>query len=208
MGLGALAVLGMIELAGIQLPGRMGTVTTAQIVGRAIAPINPQLAKELTPTDHAGSTNWRQLWWGAIWRSVHATPTLTAFGHGYGFNLLGLMPKDARGTEASLDTRTPHSVFYFALGYTGWVGVVLFGIFQFTILRLLWRTYRATGEPIGIVLWLMGMTAACFDPSFDTPYKAIPFYLLAGMAMAPGLQARREPYARFARAQLLPAAGR
>ena len=33
----------------------------------------------------------------------------------------------------------------------------------------------------------MGMAMAFFEESFDTPYRAIPFYLLVGMAMAPAL---------------------
>jgi hypothetical protein len=32
------------------------------------------------------------------------------------------------------------------------------------------------------------MSMACFEVSFESPYKAIPYYLLWGMAMAPGLQ--------------------
>jgi hypothetical protein len=54
----------------------------------------------------------------------------------------------------------------------------------------------------------MGMAMACFEAGFETPYKAIPFYLLVGMGMAPGLQVKGGEHARPARAQLLPAAGR
>src|SRR5690606_39928801 len=43
-------------------------------------------------------------------------------------------------------TRTPHSVFYYALGYTGWVGVILFAALQYAILAHLWRSYRLTGQ--------------------------------------------------------------
>ena len=107
------------------------------------------------------------------------------------------------------EIRTPHSVFFYALGYTGWVGVVLFGILQFAILRLLWRSYRLTRQPAGVVWWCTGIAMALFEASFDTPYKAIPFYLLIGFSIAPGLlQSSGELNARPARAQLLPVAGR
>ena len=40
------------------------------------------------------------------------------------------------------------------------VGVVLFALLQFAILRLLWRSFRLTGQPAGVVFWVMGMAMA------------------------------------------------
>jgi hypothetical protein len=211
MGAVALAVLGMIELAGIQLPGRTGNpVSLAETLGRAIAPINADLARQFAPdaNRHVGTADWRKNWWDAIWVSVHSSPMLEAFGHGYGFYLLGVLPEEQRGPSSALDTRTPHSVFYYALGYTGWVGVALFAALQLAILKLLWRAFRVGGQPAGVVFWVMGISMACFEESFETPYRAIPFYLLVGMAMAPALQWRGELHARPARAQLLSVTGR
>jgi hypothetical protein len=211
VGLAGLAVIGMIELAGIQLPGRTGSgVSLTATLGRAIVPFDPKLAEAVAPDakKHVGSADWRREWWNAIWDSVHSTPMLAAFGHGYGFYLLGLMPAEDRGSSETLDTRTPHSVFYYALGYTGWVGVGLFCALQLAILRLAWQAFRVSGQPAGLIFWIAGMTAAFFEQSFDTPYKAIPFYLLVGMGMAPALQAQGGRNARAARAQLLSVARR
>ena len=212
MGMTGLALLGMLELAGIQLPGRNqgSQLSLGETLGRAIAPISPELANQFSPqaVRHASTAEWRELWWEQIWLSVHSTPVLEAFGHGYGFDLFGLAPEEVRAGQENWDVRTPHSVFYYALGYTGWVGVVLFGVLQFTILKLLWRAFRVSGQPAGVVFWVMGMSMACFEESFETPYRAIPFYLLVGMAMAPALQWRGELHARPARAQLLSVAGR
>ncbi len=191
VGLAGVAVLGMLQLADVELVGRTGTsVSIAETLARAIAPLSLDLAKELSPNAvyHAGTAEWRELWWDQIWRSVHATPMLEAFGHGYGFDLFGLAPPEVRAGQPA-EIRTPHSVFYFALGYTGWVGVVLFGALQLAILRLLWRSYKLTGQPVGLVWWVMGIAMASFEEGFDTPFKAIPFYLLCGMAIAPLLQA-------------------
>ena len=196
----------MIELAGV----RFGSASFGEVLGRVIAPIDAELAKEWQPDAkiYADTVEWRQKWWDAIWRSVHSTPMLEAFGHGYGFDLFALAPEDVRAGQED-EIRTPHSVFFYALGYTGWVGVVLFGILQFAILRLLWRSYRFTRQPAGVVWWFTGMAMAFFEASFDTPYKAIPFYLLMGFSIAPGLlQSSGELNARPARAQLLPVAGR
>ena len=211
IGMAGLTVLGIMELAGLQAGSRSGGVTVSRaILSVVIAPVDMEFARELSPraVHKAGTAEWRQKWWEQIWLSVHSTPMLEAFGHGYGFALLILAPDEVRAGQAA-DLRTPHSVFYYALGYTGWIGVVLFAALQFTILRLLWRSYRVTGRPAGLVFWVMGMSMACFEESFDTPYKAIPFYLLIGMTMAPALlQWREEWHARPARAQLLPATGR
>jgi O-Antigen ligase len=212
LGMAGLAVLGMLELAGIQLPGRnRGTeLSLGETIGRALAPINLELAREFSPQAgrHASTAEWRELWWEQIWRSVHSRPMLEAFGHGYGFNLFGLAPDEVRVGQEDADVRTPHSVFYYALGYTGWVGVALFAVFQFAILKLLWRSYCVSGQPAGLVFWVMGMSMAFFEESFETPYRAIPFYLLVGMTMAPALQWWGEGDARPARPQLLPAVGR
>jgi hypothetical protein len=210
IGMAGLAVLGMIELADLKLVGRTGTsISLSETIARVVAPIDLELAKQLSPKaeSHASTADWRELWWEQIWLSVHSTPTLEAFGHGYGFYLFGLAPLEIR-EYVDLDIRTPHSVFYYALGYTGWVGVALFAFLQFAIVRLLWRSYRLTGQPAGVVLWVVGMAMANFEAGFDTPYRAIPFYLLAGMSIAPGLSHGSAADVRFARAQPLPAAGR
>jgi hypothetical protein len=205
IGLAALAVLAMVELAGVRLVGHAGTsVSLSETLARAVAPIDVELAKELSPdaARHAGTAEWRTLWWEQIWLSVHSTPMLEAFGHGYGFDLFGLAPAEVRAGQAE-DIRTPHSVFFYALGYTGWVGVVLFGLLQYMVVRLLLRSFRVTGQPIGLVWWVMGMAMALFEESFDTPVKAIPFYLLMGMAIAPGLQVKEASERLAAQARLL-----
>lgn len=211
-GLAGLAVLGMLELADVQLPGRNkgSEVSLGEILGRAIAPINPELAKEFSPNAMraASTVEWRELWWEQIWLSVHSSRKLELFGHGYGFDLFGLAPPEVRAGQEDWDVRTPHSVFYYALGYTGWLGVVLFGLLQFTILKLLWRAYRVSGQPAGVVWWVMLLSMACFEQSFETPYRAIPFYLLVGMGIGPALQWKGEMHARPARAQLLSVTGR
>jgi O-Antigen ligase len=203
IGMAAVAVLGLIELAGIDLAGRRGyEVSLSENIARVVAPIDLELAKELSPraAKHAGTAEWRELWWEQIWLSAHSAPMLEAFGHGYGFDLWGLAPAEINAGQVHDDVRTPHSVFYYALGYTGWVGVVLFCLLQITILKLLWRSYRVGGQPAGIALWVLGMGMALFQESFETPQRAIPFYLLVGMTIAPGLQSGRAWHALPARA--------
>jgi hypothetical protein len=204
IGMAGLVLLGLIELVGVELTGRSGGVSLAEAVGRVLAPIDTELAEQFSPNakHHAGTVEWRQKWWRQIWLSAHSTPMIEIFGHGYGFDLFSLAPGEVRVGQAP-DIRTPHNVFYYALGYTGWLGVLLFGFLQLCIVSLVWRTYRSRGEVIGIVLWLMGMSTAFFGNFFETPFGAIPFYLLVGMGIAPGLLRTGELGAHSARPQLL-----
>ncbi len=188
IGMAGLAVLGLIELAGIQLPGRNSEVSLSETLARAIAPIDKDLARQFSPNAkyHAGTAEWREQWWHGIWQSVHSRPMLEAFGHGYGFALITVAPKEAQKNNEN--DRTPHSVFYYTLGYTGWVGVVIFAALQLAIVKLLWRSYQITGQPVGLAWWLMQLVMASFEEGLETPFHAIPFYLLVGITMAPALQ--------------------
>ncbi len=210
MGLAGLLVVGVMDLADLRLGvGRSSEVSLDETLSRVIAPIDLDLAKQLSPTaQHSANTvEWRQKWWKQIWLSVQSSTLVEAFGHGYGFDLFALAPADVRAGQAE-EIRTPHSVFYYALGYTGWVGVLLFSIMQLAVLRLLWKAYKLSGQPAGVVWWFMGISMAFVEASFETPYKAIPFYLLVGMSMGPALQAREEGHEHFARPPLPAADGR
>jgi len=193
IGMSGIVVFGMLELADIRLVGRKGEeISLSETIGRFVAPLDVELAEAISPgaARHVGTAEWRELWWDRIWRSVHSQPYLEAFGHGYGFDLMGLAPLEVRDGQEHNEVRTPHSVFFYALGYTGWVGVILFAFLQFALLKLLWRSYQVTNQPVGLVFWVAGITMAFFEGSFETPFKAIPFYLLAGMCIAPGLRSR------------------
>lgn len=202
IGMTGLAVLGMLALADIRLPGRTGEVSLSENLARVIAPFDLELASQLSPSAkyHAGTAEWRTLWWDGIWHSVHSRPTLEAFGHGYGFPLVSVAPATA-GYKQS--TRTPHSLFHYALGYTGWVGVVAFGFLQFAILKLLWRSYRLTGQAVGLAWWVMAMVRFSFEEGLESPMKAVPFYLLVGICMAPALRSEGERIACAAYTRLL-----
>jgi hypothetical protein len=113
---------------------------------------------------------------------VHSSPETTVLGHGYGFPLGDLVPY-LKGEFI----RTPHNEFFFALGYTGWVGVTVFALFQIQICRLLWNAYRFDGRPFGIAYWVSISTFGMFFPVGETPYGAIPFYLIIGWCLSPFL---------------------
>ncbi|HET8926148.1 MAG TPA: O-antigen ligase family protein [Candidatus Acidoferrum sp.] len=189
---GALLVslVGVMYLADIDLPsprGRGGQISVNGLVARAVAPVNKDLADNLAPSEdvggYEGTARWRLVWWAAIWEEVHANPGRALLGFGYGYPIGDLNPFIEPGTFI----QTPHSDFLYALGFSGWVGVMLFAFLQMEILRLLWRSYRLTSQPFGLMCWSALVAASFFETFFDAPMGAIPFFLLAGIALAPGL---------------------
>jgi hypothetical protein len=184
------ALLAVGWVADVKLPStaeRGGAVSSREIIARGVAAVSPEAAEDYTNNQnaafYAGTITWRTKWWHAIWDSVHEDIPDTLFGHGYGYPL-----KDLVSYLKDMDIRTPHSVFYYALGYTGWVGVALFFGFQAVIVWLLWRAYKFTRQPIGLVFWVLTMSSAFFGNFFETPAGAISFYLFIGIMIVPGLR--------------------
>src|SRR5579872_3137308 len=169
-----------------RLPGPVtrggGEISARDLIGRAMAPLDPDLAAEYTSSYKmdVDTTVWRTIWWLAIWQSVNQGRANSLFGFGYGYALGDLVPY----LEGQF-IQTPHNVFLYALGYTGWIGVLLFALLQGELARLLWKTYRKTSQPCGIVLWAAMLSYAMFTAFFEAPYGAIPFYLLAGVWVGP-----------------------
>lgn len=181
---GVLALVGVISLAGLDISaasGRGGSVSVGGIVGRAIAPIDPQLASQFTDEadTFAGTASWRTRWWQAIWKGVHEDGERTLAGYGYGYPLADLV------TGVGEDTRTPHNVFFYVLGYSGWIGVAVFAGLQAAVLALLLRETKRTGQAFGPAFWTISLSLALFGNHYETPFGAIPTYLVFGMLLAP-----------------------
>jgi hypothetical protein len=170
------------------VPGRGGELSSRDTVGRAIAAIDPDLAREYSPnaSTYAGTVGWRTQWWKAIREAVSEKPQTILFGLGYGYPIKALVPGKLRYS----DIRSPHNIFYFVLSYSGVVGVALFFWLQVSVLLLLWRTYKATGQIFGMAFFVMNLVGAFFGNFLETPQGAIPTYLLTGFCVAPLLRHR------------------
>ena len=183
------ALLGMMYVTDFTLPspeGRAeGDISVRQLADRGMAVFRADLSDEsaaagVGEADSQEATFvWRTVWWLAIWNSALEDGHAAAFGHGYGFPLGDLVPY-----LAGQFIRTPHNEFFFALGYTGWIGVALFFAFEVGILRLLWKVNRTTGEPFGVPFWVAMMAYGMFFPLGESPYGAVPFYLITGWIAA------------------------
>jgi hypothetical protein len=188
-GVTVLVLLGAMYASGfaIEAPeARGGTISATDLVGRVLAPLDKDIAAEYTSESqmHEDTAAFRTLWWVAIWDSVHESRTRTLLGHGYGYPLGDLVPY-LQGDFI----RTPHNFFFYALGYTGWIGFLIFAGMQVEIAGLAWKVYRVTGQPFAFVFWVTILVYAFFTAFFEAPYGAIPFYLLVGCACAPLLRA-------------------
>jgi O-Antigen ligase len=207
IGAGIFAVLAIGAVLDVNLPStgeRGGAISSTEIVARGLAAVSPDLARDLTGSENVnyykGTITWRQTWWKAIWANSQDNYTYLLIGPGYGYLLKNLV------TYLSVDgdLRTPHNIFYYALGYSGWIGVAIFFSLQSACAALLWRTYRVTGQAWGLAIWASGLTAAFFGNVLETPAGAIPFYLLMGLFVGPALAALGSP-AREALSHLAPA---
>jgi len=180
-------------VADVDIPSpaeRGGSISSREIVARGLAAISPDLAREYTDSTNVsfyyGTIYWRTRWWNAIWDSVHDDRTTMLIGNGYGFPLASLVPD-----SVSSDTRSPHNIGLYALGYSGWIGLIIFLAFQTSLMILGWKTYKATGQAWALAFWISGLINAFFGNSFETPMGAIPFYLVLRLAFGPALSWNR-----------------
>jgi hypothetical protein len=171
------------------LPGRGGEISARDTVGRALSGIDPELAQEYSSnaSTYAGTIAWRENWWKAIREIVFQSPQTTVFGLGYGYPIGDLVPY-----LKNQDIRSPHSVFYFTLAYSGFVGVFLFALLQLQLLRLLWTTFRETGQIFGLAFAIFAAIGAMFGNFFEVPQRAIPTYILYGLCIGPLFLALKE----------------
>ena len=178
----------LMYITDVRLPGPEGRgggeISVRQLTDRAIAPFRANTTDLSAAAGVSAETQeatfvWRTVWWLLIWNSVHAELTTTVSGFGYGYPLGDLAPY-LQGEFL----RTPHNAFFYALGYTGWIGVALLFLFQAAIFRLLRKANRITKEPFGIPFWTAMMAYGMFFPLGETPYGAIPFYLMIGWLAA------------------------
>jgi hypothetical protein len=185
------AVFCLMYITNFSVPGPEGRgggdISIRQLTDRAIAPFradtsNANVAAGIGADSQESTFVWRTVWWLMIWNAVHSNTNTTVWGLGYGYPLGDLAPY-----LAGEFIRTPHNVFFYALGYTGWIGVVLFFLFEAEILRLLWQVNRKTRDPFGVPFWASMMAYGMFFPLGETPYGAIPFYLIVGWIAAPVL---------------------
>jgi hypothetical protein len=200
----ALAVFGVLFVTDVTIPGapdRGGDTSARRVIGRALSSLDPETASEFADNARgsAETVSWRTQWWRAIWNEVEQTPETSAFGLAYGFPLNSLANK-----LRAHAIRTPHSIFFYTLGHTGWVGVILFVYLLWQLIRLQLNVYRLNANPLGLMMVAQALSAALFENLFETPFGAVQFWMLSGLLAAP-IAAAADHREYTASAQPLPA---
>ncbi len=165
------------------LPGRGGEISARDTVARALSGIDPELAQQLSPGAMgygAGTIAWRENWWRDIRGEVFKSPVTAIFGLGYGYPIGQLVP-----ALRNVDIRSPHSVFHFTLANSGLLGFFLFVLLQMQLLRVLWKTFKQTGQIFGLACAIFAIENSMFGNFFEAPQRAIPTYILLGMCIGP-----------------------
>jgi hypothetical protein len=181
-----LLIAALIDLRLPSLPGRGGELSARGTVARIAGAISPSLAAEVGGTMgnaqfYYGTVYWRQHWWANIRQEVSRDPATLIFGLGYGYPLAKLTGNAGTVKEG---TRSPHSVFYFTLAYSGLIGVGIFFWLQIGIIRLLYRVYKVTGQIYALAYLVYSVSGAFFGNFLETP-ASIPFYLVLGLCVGP-----------------------
>lgn len=168
------------------IPGRGGEISARETIARMAASISPEMAESVggdlaDARFYYGTVYWRTHWWEKIRDEVSTDYKTLIFGLGYGYPLAKLAGREVEATG----TRSPHSIFYFALAYSGWVGVVIFFWLEISIFQLLWRQFKVTGQIYGLAYFSYQFVGAFFGNFFETPQGGIYFYLLIGLLLGP-----------------------
>jgi hypothetical protein len=183
------AILLIAALIDFKLPplaGRGGELSARGTLGRIAGSFSPEMAADVSGSRsdaqmYYGTVYWRKHWWAAIREEVSKDPLTLSFGLGYGYPLAKL---SGDGEAVHDGVRSPHSIFYFALAYSGVTGVVIFFWFQICLIRLLYRVCRVTGQMFGMAYFLYSFVGAFLGNFLETP-GAITFYLLLGLCIGP-----------------------
>jgi hypothetical protein len=196
-----LAMLILVSVVGPYLPGEDGRAENLDpllVVARLVSTVNPELgrwmlvqrgytetAKEMQSAQ--GTAEWRQAIWHNAVDSLDTTGRVL-MGEGFGASLAELTPDGA-------DIHSPHNFVIYSLYYTGAIGA---GFFLLMLMSLFARVRHVVHTDLRLML--MGAVVAmvmvgAVGNMFETPFAAIPFYLLVGVGIGVDegeLQVRRE----------------
>jgi O-Antigen ligase len=184
-----LLIAALVDLKLPPMPGRGGELSARGTLARMAGAVSADLAAKVEDDGahnaafYYGTVYWRKRWWAGIRQEVSKDTTSMIFGLGYGYPLAKLTGNAGTVQEG---TRSPHSIFYFNLAYSGIVGVVIFFWFQIALLRLLYKVYLVTGQIWGLAYFLYNFIGAFFGNFLESP-ASIPFYLLLGLGIGPML---------------------
>lgn len=184
----AVGFLGMMYATDMSIPAPIerggGRISPSHVVARIVAPVSEDLAASIDDYDDAvgasATASWRLSLWHAIWDAVHQDFGTALIGLAYGYPIGELNWGLVRFGDF---LQTPHNDLLYALAYSGWLGLLLFCAFQLKLGQLLLRCYKSSGQIFGILVWVAVVSGSLFGSCFESPYGAIPFYIITGLVI-------------------------
>ena len=174
-------VILILSVAGWQVQGRLGPMDISNLANQV---------KSIWPTSaesrQLGHESDRQAWYGEVWNKVTDSPAKLLVGVGYGQPLVDFMSDNGQ------PIRQPHNSSLTFLGRLGLIGLLVWFLFLFTLLRQLGRAViRARKLPARsgpLPLWflafaILGLLDSMVQPYFEFSHSAVPFFFLAGIGL-------------------------
>jgi hypothetical protein len=183
------AVVVLMLLLSLVIPAQKGRATTVDPIvnlARLRATFDPKGAYLMMRRDGYieeaenmkvadGTVAWRETIWTNAIRSLN-TGTLIFAGQGHGASVQALTPDNQ-------ELHTPHNFVIYCLYYTGAVGLAVFCLFILALLLASQKIKRTELRAMMLAQVLMTVMMAAVGNIFETPFAAIPFYLLAGIGL-------------------------
>jgi O-antigen ligase len=178
-----LLLLNVVFVSGIDLEGRIGTVTGFDFLYRQfLTSFGISVGSDLE-----GETQGlvqRFDWWLTIWDQLTATGWTFLFGLGQG------VPLTDFGLAFDVIVREPHNSVVSTMGRYGLLGLTLFVSMHFILLRSLLRNIRASRGTVAYeeyltLLFFVGavLIIAMVEDALEKPHVAIPYYFVWGIAI-------------------------
>lgn len=138
--------------------------------------------------DSPDNNRFRIVWWRTIAEETVQNGPL--FGQGFGYDLARGFLQVYNPLADDFTARSPHSVIFTNLGRLGFVGLGLFLALMGALASTTAQTARAVRSGLASVdeislqaaMWVI-LVSACFGVVLEGPMGAIPFWIMAGLAL-------------------------
>jgi hypothetical protein len=189
LGVVVLAML-LLSAGGWKVQGRLGTVDLSSLT-KEVKSIWPSSAESL----ELGHELDRGAWYGEVWDKAWSSPRHLLVGLGYGQPLIDFIADNGQ------PIRQPHNSTLTVFGRLGLVGLSIWLIFVFLVLKRLWNAVHGARTVEGVScplrLWflafsLLGLLDSMVQPYFEFSHSAVPFFFLVGVALGMNPKVARE----------------
>jgi O-antigen ligase len=171
----------LLSAVGWKVQGRLGPMDMSGLT-KELQSIWPSSAESA----ELGHESDRRAWYGEVWDKLRTSPTHMLLGVGYGQPLIDFM------SETGQPIRQPHNSSMNVFGRLGLVGLCIWLLFLWAVMKRLWKAARQSGKTgdghAALRLWLfafcvLGLLDSMVQPYFEFSHSAVPFFFLLGVAL-------------------------